>query len=61
MVYKWLNLLWNSLSLSFSDSNEKKRFNFARDNIVSALGKLIYSKRTIYPVALNQQVHKKWF
>lgn len=39
---------------------DKKKFAFARDNIVSALGKLIQSKRTYYPVALNQDVHKKW-
>lgn len=61
MIYKWLNLLWNSLTISNDDENNKKKFGFAQDNIVSALGKLIYSKRHIYPVALNQQVHKKWF
>ena len=53
MIYKWLNILWNSLSLSFENDMKKKLFNFARDNIVSALGKLIYSKRTFYSFALN--------
>jgi len=61
MIYKWLNLLWNSLSLTVENNSDKKKFNFARDNIVSALGKLIQSKRSYYPVALNQEVHKKWF
>jgi hypothetical protein len=63
LIYKWLNLLWNSLSISFDASNEeesKKKFNFAKDNIVSALGKLIHTKRASYPVALNQDVLKKW-
>lgn len=60
LIFKWLNILWNSLLIPLSDENDKKKYNFAKDNIVSALGKLIFHKRQYYPTVLNKQVYEKW-
>ena len=57
LIYKWLNILWNSLSIPLTNEKDKKKHLFAKDNVVSALGKLIYSKRQFYPNILNKQVH----